>query len=285
MIDSIGESIANVLEISHCLDGIRHESSTSCFCESTVRRSSTELYKILKESLRLWPTAPAFAVYPYKETIVGGKYRIRPDQTLLVLLPMLHRDAKVWGADAEEFNPEHFAFERAEKLPPNAWKPFGNGQRSCIGRPFALQEATLVLAMILQRFDLTAADPNYELEIRESLTMKPHNLLVRARRRDLRIMKTPQPALASTLSPANRPLRACRRCPTRHPSRCCSVRTLDLLSNSPKESPPMPSHRAIYPSIGPLDSAAGHLPKNGVVVIVTASYEGKPPDNARQFWS
>src|SRR5215470_2526464 len=35
----------------------------------------TYLDQILKESLRLWPTAPAFAVYPYKETIVGGKYR------------------------------------------------------------------------------------------------------------------------------------------------------------------------------------------------------------------
>ena len=39
------------------------------------------------------------------------------------------------------------------------------------------------------------------------------------------------------------------------------------------------------PSVGPLDSAAGHLPKEGAVIIVTASYEGQPPDNARQFVS
>jgi cytochrome P450 / NADPH-cytochrome P450 reductase len=39
------------------------------------------------------------------------------------------------------------------------------------------------------------------------------------------------------------------------------------------------------PSIGPLDKAAGQLPKEGAVIIVTASYEGQPPDNARKFVS
>jgi cytochrome P450/NADPH-cytochrome P450 reductase len=53
-------------------------------------------------------------------------------------------------------------------LPANAWKPFGNGARSCIGRGFALQEAQLVLAMILQRFDLSEVDPGYQLEVAET---------------------------------------------------------------------------------------------------------------------
>jgi len=32
-----------------------------------------------------------------------------------------------------------------ENLPPNSWKPFGNGQRACIGRAFAWQESLLTL--------------------------------------------------------------------------------------------------------------------------------------------
>ena len=58
--------------------------------------------------------------------------------------------------------------------------PFGNGERSCIGRAFALQEATLVLAMMLQRFELRRPAP-YSLDVKETLTLKPEGLLVNAR--------------------------------------------------------------------------------------------------------
>jgi len=46
-----------------------------------------------------------------------------------VLLDQVHRDPKVWGPDAEEFKPERMAPELFAKLPPNSWKPFGNGSR------------------------------------------------------------------------------------------------------------------------------------------------------------
>src|SRR5262249_102800 len=112
------------------------------------------LEQILQESLRLWPTAPAFAVAPREPTTIAGQFAVTPEDTLLVLIPTLHRDATVWGEDAETFLPDRFSAEAAAKLPANSWKPFGNGMRSCIGRGFALQEAQLVLSMILQRFDL-----------------------------------------------------------------------------------------------------------------------------------
>jgi cytochrome P450/NADPH-cytochrome P450 reductase len=139
--------------------------------------------RVLMETLRLWPTAPAFAVRPLAETVIGGRYRVTPDDILFVLLPILHRDPAVWDAP-EAFRPERFEPDNVEKLPPNAWKPFGHGRRSCIGRGFALQEASLVLAMILQRFDLTFADPDYRLKVGETLTLKPVGLRIHARRRD-----------------------------------------------------------------------------------------------------
>ncbi|MCM3755272.1 cytochrome P450, partial [Bacillus licheniformis] len=103
--------------------------------------------QILMETLRIWPTAPAFAVTPLADTTFGGKYAVSPDDIIMILTPMLHRDTSVWGDDVEALRPERFAPENAEKLPPNAWKPFGNGARACIGRPFAMQEAHLVLIM------------------------------------------------------------------------------------------------------------------------------------------
>lgn len=137
---------------------------------------------VLNETLRLWPTAPAFAVSPLQPTTIGGRYEVTPDNILFILLPIVHRDPAVWD-EPEAFRPERFAPENLEKLPPNAWKPFGNGRRSCIGRGFAMQEATLVLAMMLQRFDLSLADPNYCLKVGETLTMKPVGLRIHARRR------------------------------------------------------------------------------------------------------
>ena len=113
----------------------------------------TYITQILKESLRLWPTAPGFTRTPREDTVLGGRYAIPAGTPMTVLSGMLHRDQGVWGPDAEEFNPDHVAPERLSAIPPNAFKPFGTGQRACIGRQFALQEATLVLGMLLQRFD------------------------------------------------------------------------------------------------------------------------------------
>ena len=114
----------------------------------------TYIRQVLDEALRLWPTAPGFSRYPFEDTVIGGRYAIPAHTPITVLTPALHRDPSVWGPDAAEFDPEHMAPERLATISPNVYKPFGTGQRACIGRQFALQEAMLVLGMLLQRFDL-----------------------------------------------------------------------------------------------------------------------------------
>ena len=239
--------------------------------------------QVLKETLRLWPTAPAFAVYPYEETTtLGGQYPVRRDQTLLILTPMLHRDPAVWGADAERFDPSHFAFEQAEQRPPNAWKPFGNGQRACIGRPFALQEATLLIAMILQRFDLSLADPDYQLKIHETLTMKPHSLEIYAKRRDIVIVKTAQPPVSDT-PPSAEPAAAGPETSNGIPMHVLFGSNAGAAEAFAQRIATDAQAQGYVASVGPLDSAARQLPTEGAVMIVTATYEGQPPDNARKF--
>src|SRR5258706_10070842 len=142
----------------------------------------TFVNQILKETLRLWPTAPAFSLAPKEPTVLAGKYQLEKGLTCTVLIPMLHRDPAVWGEDVAVFNPDRFTPEREAELPSNAYKPFGNGVRACIGRQFALQEATLALGLILHRFKLFD-HRKYSLEVRESLTIKPTNLFVRVQPR------------------------------------------------------------------------------------------------------
>lgn len=130
------------------------------------------LRRVIDEALRLWPTAPAFARSPREVTTLSTGHVMRPEDWAIVVLPMLHRDRAVWGEDAEEFDPDRFLPGRSHGRLPHAYKPFGTGERSCIGRQFALHEAIVVLARTLHRYDLTP-DPAYELRIAERLTLMP----------------------------------------------------------------------------------------------------------------
>jgi cytochrome P450/NADPH-cytochrome P450 reductase len=102
------------------------------------------LTAVLRETLRLMPTAPGFTVTPYKREVIGGKYEVYPGDLLDVFLAAVHRDPAIYGPDAEKFRPERMLDEYFQRLPATAWKPFGNGKRACIGRAFAWQEALMV---------------------------------------------------------------------------------------------------------------------------------------------
>ncbi|MBT2414090.1 cytochrome P450 [Streptomyces sp. ISL-12] len=138
--------------------------------------------RVLDESLRLWPTAPAFAREARADTVLGGVHPMRPGAWALVLTPMLHRDPEVWGPDAERFDPDRFEAAAVRSRAPHTFKPFGTGARACIGRQFALHEATLVLGLLLRRYDLRP-DPEYRLRVTERLTLMPEGLRLRPERR------------------------------------------------------------------------------------------------------
>ena len=61
--------------------------------------------QILDETLRLWPTAPAFTRQARKRTTVGGWGPFEPGQSIIALTPMLHRLKDIWGADAQDSTP------------------------------------------------------------------------------------------------------------------------------------------------------------------------------------
>lgn len=138
--------------------------------------------RVLDESLRLWPTAPAFAREALQDTVLAGEHPMRRGAWTLVLTPMLHRDPEVWGADAERFDPDRFDPKAVRTRPPHTFKPWGTGARACIGRQFALHEATLVLGLLLRRYEL-GADPDYRLRVTERLTLMPEGLRLRLERR------------------------------------------------------------------------------------------------------
>ncbi|WP_030434831.1 bifunctional cytochrome P450/NADPH--P450 reductase [Actinoplanes subtropicus] len=243
----------------------------------------TYLNQVLLETLRLWPTAPAFAVYPYEPTTIGDGVAVTPDDTIVILSPSLHRDPAVW-VNPEVFDPDRFGLDRARELPPNAWKPFGNGQRSCIGRGFALLEAQLVLALLVQNFDFRFADPGYQLKIKETLTWKPEGLQVRMRA--LRDRPISRNAAAPSAPPASR-LASTTRTVQTHGT---AVQVLFGSNAGTSEAfarqiAARATALGYAPTVASLDDGVDAVRRDGALIVVTASYEGQPPDNARRFVS
>ncbi|MFG1664543.1 cytochrome P450 [Streptomyces sp. Y7] len=161
--------------------------------------------RVLDEALRLWPTAPAFAREAREDTVLGGVHPMRRGAWALVLTAMLHRDPQVWGADAERFDPDRFDPKAVRTRAPHTFKPFGTGARACIGRQFALHEATLVLGLLLRRYEFEA-DPAYRLRVTERLTLMPEGLRLHLERR------TPVPGRAEA-SPAGQDAPSALGCP------------------------------------------------------------------------
>ncbi|KAF7367847.1 Fatty acid hydroxylase [Mycena sanguinolenta] len=245
------------------------------------------LTAVMRETLRLTPTAGKRGVTPLQDTTLGGgKYFVKAGTTILVHVWNMHRDPLVWGPDAKEFRPERHLDGKFESLPPNAWQPFGFGLRGCIGRAFAWQEVILVLATVFQKFDLTMADPGYSLEIKQTLTIKPKGFYIHARRR------TDKPTFYATPS-SNLKVGATT---TAHEGPTVPVTTSALKplyvfygSNTgtseafaQRIANEAPSY-GFRSAIGTLDSALAKVPTDGPVIIITASFEGQPADNAAQF--
>jgi cytochrome P450 / NADPH-cytochrome P450 reductase len=238
--------------------------------------------QILDETLRLWPTAPAFTRHPHENTVIGGKYLLRKNDIALIPVAMLHQDKHVWGENPEQFDPDRFSPESRIRIPPNAYKPFGTGQRACIGRQFALQEATLVLSMILQRFDLIDF-ANYQLKTKQALTIKPDNFHLKVKLRAGRTASAPLPAPRPTSTSETASAPAPSADGHRTPLLVLFGSNLGTAEGLAHRIADDARSRGFIATVGSLDEHVGSLPKNGGLLVVTASYNGQPPDNAAKF--
>ena len=113
---------------------------------------------VVSEALRLYP--PAFAL---ARQAIGpdraGAIDIPRGSILLIAPWVLGRHRRLWR-NPDAFDPSRF-LPGAPPVERFAYMPFGAGPRVCVGAQFALTEATLALAMLIQRFDvsLTEAAP------------------------------------------------------------------------------------------------------------------------------
>ncbi|KAK7981300.1 bifunctional P-450/NADPH-P450 reductase [Apiospora saccharicola] len=251
----------------------------------------------MKETLRMQHPVTLFTRFSTRDTVLGGKYFIHKGQMVSGIWRHFHRDPKTWGNDADSFRPERMLDAEFSKMPPNAWKPFGDGLRACIGRGFAEQEMLICMAMVLQKFDIELVNPDYELELTGQMGVKPIDLKVRVRRRPDRDLttgipggvrvgqSTPTPTRAQ-LQPAQANMNVSTAGPTANlkpiavlyggNQGTCESLVRSFATNAP-------NFGLEVASIQDMDSAIGNVPTDKPTIIVTPSYEGRPADNAAQF--
>ncbi|OCH88847.1 cytochrome P450 monooxygenase CYP63 [Obba rivulosa] len=143
---------------------LRHEVLDTCGASGHPPREALSalpyMSAVLSETLRLFPGAPMGIRTAREDVLVASPAHAAPlhiprgARINWLTLP-LHRRADLWGADAQAFRPERWldpqlAARLAER--PSVYIPFLQGPRVCPGKEFALQEASYMLACLLQRF-------------------------------------------------------------------------------------------------------------------------------------
>nr|POE71416.1 bifunctional cytochrome p450/nadph--p450 reductase [Quercus suber] len=143
--------------------------------------------------------------------------------------------------------------------------------------------------MVLQYFNVVAANPQYDLKIKSTLTIKPKNFEIKATLREGWTPASVEQSLAgsvrsedghsakagATVSSGNKgkPFTVLYG----SNSGTCEAFAQTLAADAA-------GHGFTASKVDTLDSAKQNLPKNEPIVIVTASYEGQPCDNAAMFY-
>jgi cytochrome P450 len=146
---------------------------------------------ILQETLRLYPPAPFISRKCIREHYIGSEghrqIRVPAGVALTINTYALHRREEFWP------RPNEFDYTRWIRDPvtglkpklahPFCYLPFAAGSRNCIGQNFALLEAKVMLAMLVQRCNFEL-EPGQKIVPDVRITMRPkYGLRARITRR------------------------------------------------------------------------------------------------------
>ncbi|MGJ8564667.1 MAG: cytochrome P450 [Alphaproteobacteria bacterium] len=125
-----------------------------------------------EETMRLYPPAPFITRMAIKDDPFGLAF-VPGGGNLFLNLYALHRHKSLWD-QPEAFLPERFMGEAKKSIARFQYLPFGVGHRTCIGGHFAMQEAIIILVLLLKpfRFDYAGEKPPCPVM---RITLKPDN--------------------------------------------------------------------------------------------------------------
>ncbi len=113
------------------------------------------IHQVIQESLRLFPSAPMIGRLTTGEVHLKTRNLVIPEGVNLVIaVAILHRNKKIWGLDADKFDPDRFSRENKSRRHPHAFIGFSNGPRDCVGVKFAYLSLKMVIYKIIRAYRL-----------------------------------------------------------------------------------------------------------------------------------
>lgn len=127
------------------------------------------LKQVVQESMRIYPPVWAIARRSHHDERFGD-YDVPAGAYIGIVPYALHRHPEFWP-DPERFDPDRFAPNPTESRHSYCYLPFAAGPRACIGLGMAMLEIQLVLAQIVQRYDVHVV-PGHPVETSAKVTLK-----------------------------------------------------------------------------------------------------------------
>ncbi len=130
---------------------------------------------VFQESMRLYPPLWTFSRDAVEDDRIG-KTPVRKGTTVILCAYAVHRRPELWP-NPEGFDPDRFDPEKGPGHSRFAYFPFGGGPRTCLGARFAMLEAMIVIAKVMQRFHLDIV-PGQNISPEPMITLRPRGKLL-----------------------------------------------------------------------------------------------------------
>jgi len=140
------------------------------------------LRNVLLEAMRLYPPVPIIMRQAITTDVLCGE-TIGKGCLVWISPWVLHRHTAYWE-NPTAFMPDRFAGKATPWISEPGYMPFGAGPRICIGAAFALAEASIILATVLERFELSMESDRAVLPVGGVTTAPDHEPWFRVERVD-----------------------------------------------------------------------------------------------------
>eukprot|EP01059_Diplonema_ambulator_P032731 TRINITY_DN655_c1_g1_i1.p1 TRINITY_DN655_c1_g1~~TRINITY_DN655_c1_g1_i1.p1 ORF type:complete len:510 (+),score=217.76 TRINITY_DN655_c1_g1_i1:112-1641(+) len=159
-----------IAEAKACFGGSKQEALTF----DDIEDKSPIAEAVFLEALRLHPSVPGNEKVALEKTRFPSGVEVEAGAHVSWVPIATNRYKKVWGEDAEEFNPSRWLGDKAANYDDYMYPTFNAGPRLCLGKNMAILEGKIALLTLFAHYRF-AAVPGFVPKVVSSVTWQLEN--------------------------------------------------------------------------------------------------------------